>query len=99
MDGRNVDERQSFTDCAEQVEQGLSITTDQLNGYLSDILGAIACDAKGAGKLSRNSKVLWYAIREGSPKLRIYYTLDNGMCWLVWVEVDSDWAAANRISF
>jgi hypothetical protein len=95
MDGRHVDERQSFKDCAEQVERELFITTERLNGYLSGVLSSLACDARGAGKRARNSKTLWYIIREGAPRLRAYYTLDDGVCWLVWLEIDSDWAASH----
>src|SRR5438552_963454 len=58
-------------------------------------------DDKRIGTHARRSEVLWFMIREGNPRLRIYYRFyppgDDGIeiCCLVWLEIDSDWAAAH----
>lgn len=89
---RHVDEKRSFTECASHVEQELAITTDELNDLLRGSLIGLCVDAEGTGDLVKNSDSLWLTIREGNPRLRIYYELEGDTCWLTWLEIDPDWA-------
>jgi len=64
------------------------------NAHLRIVLWELVQDAEEAGELVPNSDVLWQTIREGDPRLRIYYVIDGDTCRLRWAEVDPEWAAA-----
>jgi hypothetical protein len=52
-------------------------------------------DAEEIGDLAAGSVVLWLTVREGHPRLRVYYVLFNDTCELRWLEIDPEWSAAN----
>jgi len=49
------------------------------------------------GDLVRGSDVLWLTIRDGDPRLRVYYVIPRpDTCELRWLEIDPAWLAENR---
>jgi hypothetical protein len=83
-----------FTASAADVENLLSIDTDSLNGLIRGNLWSLHLDAADAGSVLPGSNGLWLTMREGDPRLKIYYVLRNDTCRLMWLEVDPDWAAS-----
>ncbi len=82
----------------------MGLTDDALNQLLRIVLWGLHLDAETAGDLVHGSDVLYETIREGDPRLRVYYTIeDDGpdgadTCWLTWLEIDPEWAAARAVA-
>ena len=66
-----------------------------LNLLIRAELWALHLDAEAIGKIVRGSTVLWMMIREGTPRLRIYYVLHNDTCELMWLELDPEWSPSH----
>jgi hypothetical protein len=93
---RNVDDSDPlFADAAAHVTQEFFGGDEgAFNAHLRIVLWELLLDAEEAGELVPNSDTLWQAVREGDPRLRVYYVIDGDTCRLRWIEVDPEWAAA-----
>ena len=78
------------------MERELAISTRRLNRLLRGVLWGLHLDAEAAGGLVSGSDVLRLAIRDGDPRLRVYYVVRGpDTCELCWLEIDPAWRAEN----